>query len=75
MGQTVEKTNRSSRRKGGITKAMTKKTYYNLWVLNFLFFFLGEIIIWLATHNVIALLGGVVAAFDFHLSAEEFETQ
>ncbi len=52
---------------------MKRQEVYTLWAVNFLCFFLGELIVWLATHNWIAVLGAFVASLHFAVPVEYFK--
>ena len=44
---------------------MKKETYYTFYALNYFLFIVGALIVWMASHSWIAILGTVVASLHF----------
>jgi len=52
---------------------MKKETVYTFTTLNWFLFIIGIIIVWLASHNWIAVLGAIVASVHLKIKAEKIK--
>lgn len=44
---------------------MKKETVITFWIVNFICFILGALIVWFETHSIVAMLGVILASLHF----------